>query len=215
MVANQWNERMSVASAIPRPCGISRPMPRGRPDAADAAAAAICAGRLQLPASGPLRRSRLSDPGRDPALRARPRFHRRRVRADRAATAHAKPRRSGAARQGDAVAFAVHNRPVKGPKGNYRVNLRHGVSRALGPAPHVGIIFHDLPLTAGSLTQEIVDTPIGALALIADDSGALGMVEFADCLGRIERWLTRALSWRPRRRTGSTCLAIGPRSRAS
>ena len=29
-------------------------------------------------------------------------------------------------RQGDAVAFAVHNRPVKGSKGNYRVNLRHG-----------------------------------------------------------------------------------------
>jgi hypothetical protein len=32
-------------------------------------------------------------------------------------------------RQGDAVAFAVHNRPVKGTKGTYRVNLRHGVSR--------------------------------------------------------------------------------------
>ena len=31
--------------------------------------------------------------------------------------------------QGDAVAFAVHNRPVRGSKGNYRVNLRHGVSR--------------------------------------------------------------------------------------
>ena len=32
-------------------------------------------------------------------------------------------------RQGDAVIFAVHNRPVKGTKGTYRVNLRHGVSR--------------------------------------------------------------------------------------
>ena len=31
--------------------------------------------------------------------------------------------------QGDAVAFAVHNRPMKGTKGEYRVNLRHGVSR--------------------------------------------------------------------------------------
>jgi hypothetical protein len=31
--------------------------------------------------------------------------------------------------QGDAVAFAVHNRPVRGSNGNYRVNLRHGVSR--------------------------------------------------------------------------------------
>jgi uncharacterized protein len=47
-------------------------------------------------------------------------------------------------RQGDAVAFAVHNRPVQGSKGNYRVNLRHGVSRLRSGTRHtVGIIFHD------------------------------------------------------------------------
>lgn len=47
-------------------------------------------------------------------------------------------------RQGDAVAFAVHNRPVQGLKGNYRVNLRHGVSRVRSGMRHtVGIIFHD------------------------------------------------------------------------
>ncbi|RCS23432.1 proline hydroxylase [Phyllobacterium salinisoli] len=47
-------------------------------------------------------------------------------------------------RQGDAVAFAVHNRPVQGSKGNYRVNLRHGVSRVRSGKRHtVGIIFHD------------------------------------------------------------------------
>jgi hypothetical protein len=47
-------------------------------------------------------------------------------------------------RQGDAVAFAVHNRPVRGTKGNYRVNLRHGVSRLRAGMRHtVGIIFHD------------------------------------------------------------------------
>ena len=47
-------------------------------------------------------------------------------------------------RQGDAVAFAVHNRPVQGTKGNYRVNLRHGVSRVRSGQRHtVGIIFHD------------------------------------------------------------------------
>lgn len=47
-------------------------------------------------------------------------------------------------RQGDAVAFAVHNRPVQGAKGNYRVNLRHGVSRVRSGKRHtVGIIFHD------------------------------------------------------------------------
>jgi hypothetical protein len=47
-------------------------------------------------------------------------------------------------RQGDAVAFAVHNRPVRGSKGSYRVNLRHGVSRLRSGMRHtLGIIFHD------------------------------------------------------------------------
>ncbi|KAA1183760.1 proline hydroxylase [Rhizobium tropici] len=47
-------------------------------------------------------------------------------------------------RQGDAVAFAVHNRPVRGAKGSYRVNLRHGVSRVRSGMRHTaGIIFHD------------------------------------------------------------------------
>ena len=46
--------------------------------------------------------------------------------------------------QGDAVAFAVHNRPVQGTKGTYRVNLRHGVSRIRSGSRHtLGIIFHD------------------------------------------------------------------------
>ncbi len=45
---------------------------------------------------------------------------------------------------GDAVAFAVHNRPVRGTKGEYRVNLRHGVSRVRSGLRHtVGLIFHD------------------------------------------------------------------------
>jgi hypothetical protein len=47
-------------------------------------------------------------------------------------------------RQGDAVAFAVHHRPVRGTRGNYRVNMRHGVSRLRSGNRHtVGIIFHD------------------------------------------------------------------------
>jgi uncharacterized protein len=47
-------------------------------------------------------------------------------------------------KQGDAVLFAVHNRPVKGTKGTYRVNLRHGVSRVRSGHRHtLGIIFHD------------------------------------------------------------------------
>ena len=47
-------------------------------------------------------------------------------------------------RQGDAVAFAVHHRPVEGTKGTYRVNMRHGVSRVRSGRRHtLGIIFHD------------------------------------------------------------------------
>jgi hypothetical protein len=47
-------------------------------------------------------------------------------------------------RQGDAVAFAVHHRPVHGARGTYRVNLRHGVSRLRSGRRHtLGIIFHD------------------------------------------------------------------------
>jgi uncharacterized protein len=49
-----------------------------------------------------------------------------------------------ALQQGDAVLFAVHNRPVQGTKGVYRVNLRHGVSRVRSGRRHtLGIIFHD------------------------------------------------------------------------
>jgi hypothetical protein len=47
-------------------------------------------------------------------------------------------------RQGDAVVFAVHHRPVQGTRGVYRVNLRHGVSRIRSGHRHtLGIIFHD------------------------------------------------------------------------
>jgi hypothetical protein len=47
-------------------------------------------------------------------------------------------------RQGDAVVFAVHHRPVEGTRGTYRVNLRHGVSEICSGRRHtVGIIFHD------------------------------------------------------------------------
>jgi hypothetical protein len=47
-------------------------------------------------------------------------------------------------RQGDAIAFAVHHRPVQGTRGVYRANLRHGVSRLRSGRRHTaGIIFHD------------------------------------------------------------------------
>jgi uncharacterized protein len=47
-------------------------------------------------------------------------------------------------RQGDGVVFAVSRRPVRGARGWYRVNLRHGVSRVRsGQRRTAGIIFHD------------------------------------------------------------------------
>jgi hypothetical protein len=46
--------------------------------------------------------------------------------------------------QGDAVIFAVHHRPVRGTRGYYRANLRHGVSTIRsGERYSLGIIFHD------------------------------------------------------------------------
>jgi uncharacterized protein len=47
-------------------------------------------------------------------------------------------------RQGEAVIFAVHHRPVQGTRGPYRVTMRHGVSRLRsGHRYTLGIIFHD------------------------------------------------------------------------
>ena len=46
--------------------------------------------------------------------------------------------------KGDAVIFAVNDRPVQGVRGAYRVKLRHGVSRLRSGHRHtLGVIFHD------------------------------------------------------------------------
>jgi hypothetical protein len=46
--------------------------------------------------------------------------------------------------QGEGVIFAVSSRPVRGTRGTYRVNMRHGVSRLRTGQRHtLGIIFHD------------------------------------------------------------------------
>jgi hypothetical protein len=46
--------------------------------------------------------------------------------------------------QGDAVVFAVNQRPAKGARGFHRVALRHGVSRLRsGRRTTLGVIFHD------------------------------------------------------------------------
>jgi len=49
-----------------------------------------------------------------------------------------------ALRRGEGVAFAVNVRPVRGARGNYRVKMRHGVSRIRsGERFTLGIVFHD------------------------------------------------------------------------
>ncbi len=47
-------------------------------------------------------------------------------------------------RQGEAVIFAVNDRPIAGKRGVYRVKMRHGVSRLrAGERLTLGVIFHD------------------------------------------------------------------------
>jgi hypothetical protein len=47
-------------------------------------------------------------------------------------------------KQGEAVIFPVHHRPVEGTRGAYRVTMRHGVSQLRsGQRFTLGIIFHD------------------------------------------------------------------------
>jgi uncharacterized protein len=46
--------------------------------------------------------------------------------------------------KGDAVVFAVNSRPVRGTRGDYRVKMRHGVSKIVEGHRHtLGLIFHD------------------------------------------------------------------------
>ena len=47
-------------------------------------------------------------------------------------------------KRGDAVVFAVNERPVAGKRGDYRVKMRHGVSTVTKGERYVlGLIFHD------------------------------------------------------------------------
>jgi len=46
--------------------------------------------------------------------------------------------------QGQAIIFTTRYRPVRGTRGYYRVNMKHGVSRVhRGTRYTLGIIFHD------------------------------------------------------------------------
>ena len=46
--------------------------------------------------------------------------------------------------KGDMIIFTTNFRPVKGARGYYRANMRHGVSEVHSGARHTaGVIFHD------------------------------------------------------------------------
>jgi hypothetical protein len=144
-IANRWNERMGIAMRYPaahedfldlcRGAGQKRPTPlllqyvSGDFNALHQDLYGELAFPLQVAVL-------LSEPGRDftggefVLTEQRPRMQSR---------AEVVP-----LRQGDAVVFAVHHRPVQGTKGAYRVNMRHGVSRIRSGRRHtLGIIFHD------------------------------------------------------------------------
>jgi hypothetical protein len=145
LVANAWNERMGIDERYPathtaflkqcRDAGQSRPTPlllQYVPGDFNCLHQDLY-GELAFPIQVAIL---LSEPGRDftggefVLTEQRPRMQSR---------AEVVP-----LTQGDAVAFAVHNRPVQGSKGSYRVNLRHGVSRVRSGMRHtLGIIFHD------------------------------------------------------------------------
>jgi uncharacterized protein len=144
-VANGWNERMGVDQRYPgtqakflhlcRAAGQTRPTPlllQYAPGDFNAVHQDLC-GDLAFPIQVAILLSQL---GRDftggefVLTEQRPRMQSR---------AEVVP-----LRQGDAVAFAVHNRPANGTRRRYRVNLRRGVSSVRPVQRHtVSIIFHD------------------------------------------------------------------------
>jgi len=144
-VANAWNERMSIDARYPvrhadylKRChgaGQTRPTPLLLQYAAGDynCLHQDLYGELVFPLQATVL---LSEPGRDFAggefvlVEQRPRMQSR---------AEVVP-----LARGDAVLFAVRDRPVQGARGVYRVKLRHGVSRIRSGHRHtLGIIFHD------------------------------------------------------------------------
>ncbi|WEK43915.1 MAG: 2OG-Fe(II) oxygenase [Candidatus Sphingomonas colombiensis] len=144
-IANRWHERMGIATRFPEThqafldrchaAGQSRPTPLLlRYDAQDY----NC---LHQDLYGehvfPLQiATLLSEPGRDftggefALTEQRPRMQSRVAVVPLA--------------KGDAVVFAVNVRPQRGTRGDYRVTMRHGVSKVHTGRRHtLGIIFHD------------------------------------------------------------------------
>ena len=144
-IANRWNEQLGRDKRFPPTLeGWLRQCHAGRPEAADAAAAALRAGRLQLPAPRPLRRAGVSIAGDRAAERSRARFQRRRVHAGRAAAAHAVARRGRAARPGRCGDLRRQRTTGEGkPRLPPHRDAPWRLEPAHGERFTLGIIFHD------------------------------------------------------------------------
>ena len=144
-VANQWNERMNGAQRYPathaefldecHKAGQTRPTPlllQYVPGDFNCLHRDLY-GDLAFPIQVAIL---LSDPGRD-------------FTGGELVLTEQRPRQQSRVRvvpllQGDAVAFAVRHRPVRGSRGFYRANVRHGVSELRsGERTTLGLIFHD------------------------------------------------------------------------
>ncbi len=89
-VANRWNDAMGIDIRYPdQHAAFLQRCHDARSNPPHAALAAVCCRRLQLFASGPLRRTRFPDTGCHSTVRSGQGFHRRRIRADGATAAYA------------------------------------------------------------------------------------------------------------------------------
>src|SRR5687767_4085205 len=133
-LARRPGQRRALPRAARR---VRQALSRGRAAPPDAVAAAVRRWRLQLPAPGPVRRAGVPPAAHHPAVGAGARFHRRRIRHDRAAPAHAVARRGGAARQ--RRRGGVRRAPSSDARKARRLPRQPAPRRepgALGPAPY-------------------------------------------------------------------------------
>jgi hypothetical protein len=82
-------------------------------------------------------------------------------------------------RQGDAVVFPVHHRPVRGSRGYYQVNMRRGVSEVLSGRRHTRpnfsrcevtlLAMNDLFETIGDIGEQARQEVIGPGVMILAD----------------------------------------------
>src|SRR5437899_10620682 len=150
-----------------RACRFHRALPRGGADAANAAPAAVRRGRLQRSPPGSLRRACLSAADDDSAFGAGTGFHRRRIRADRAAPTHAIAGRGGAVASGRC-------RGVRGappPRARHARNLsRQSPARsepaAIRTSPHRGRDLSRRDMIPDLFEGERRDVPLAPGAIV-------------------------------------------------